>query len=74
MEDDDLPDVRAWGKNKHTFYSTDYVDQDYGGFDGKDAIDAEYEETEALSIQKRLTEQLADEDFSFEIFDKVKRI
>lgn len=63
--------MRAWGKNKRSFYSTDYVDQDYGGFDGKDGVDAEYEENEALSIQKRLTQQLDDEDFSLEIFDKV---
>ena len=30
-EDDDLPDVRAWGKKRKNYYSTDYVDQDYGG-------------------------------------------
>jgi U3 small nucleolar RNA-associated protein 3 len=30
-DDDDLPDVRAWGQKKRNFYNTDYVDQDYGG-------------------------------------------
>lgn len=30
-DDDDLPDARAWGKNKRSFYSADYVDPDYGG-------------------------------------------
>lgn len=28
---DDLPDVRAWGQKRRSFYNTDYVDQDYGG-------------------------------------------
>jgi U3 small nucleolar RNA-associated protein 3 len=32
---DELPDVRAWGKDKRKFYSTDYVDPDYGGFQGR---------------------------------------
>lgn len=26
-----LPDERAWGKKKKSFYSTDFVDQDYEG-------------------------------------------
>lgn len=30
-EDDDLPDPRAWGSKKKSYYNTDYVDQDYGG-------------------------------------------
>ena len=30
-EDDNLPDVRAWGKKRKNFYRTDYVDEDYGG-------------------------------------------
>ncbi|KAJ8871899.1 hypothetical protein PR048_028239 [Dryococelus australis] len=66
-----LPDVRAWGRDKSAFYSTDYVDQDYGGFDGKDAVAAEFEEQEARAIQKRLAEQLDDEDFSLDIFTKI---
>lgn len=33
--DDDLPDVRAWGHKKKTFYNTDYVDQDYGGINSE---------------------------------------
>ncbi|XP_014367192.2 something about silencing protein 10 [Papilio machaon] len=66
--DDDLPDSKAWGKKKKSFYSTDYVDQDYGGF-GDDEEDALMEEQEAKNIQKRLIEQLADEDFSLEFFN-----
>ncbi|PSN36885.1 hypothetical protein C0J52_11435 [Blattella germanica] len=69
-EDDDLPDVKAWGKKKRSFYSTDYVDQDYGGYDEKDAEAAEQEEEEAKAIQKRLVEQLDDADFSLDMFSK----
>ncbi|KPI95606.1 Something about silencing protein 10, partial [Papilio xuthus] len=65
--DDDLPDSKAWGKKKKSYYSTDYVDEDYGGF-GDDEEDALMEEQEAKNIQKRLIEQLADEDFSLEFF------
>nr|CAD7425740.1 unnamed protein product [Timema monikensis] len=68
---DDLPNVRAWGQSKRDFYHTDYVDQDYGGFDGKDAVAAEYEEQEARAIQQRLAEQLDEGDFSLDIFTKV---
>ncbi|XP_049873127.1 something about silencing protein 10 [Pectinophora gossypiella] len=61
--DDDLPDSKAWGKKKRSYYATDYVDEDYGGF-GDDEQDALMEEEEAKKIQKRLLEQLGDEDFS----------
>ncbi|CAH0691922.1 unnamed protein product [Spodoptera exigua] len=33
QSDDDLPDSKAWGKKKRSYYATDYVDEDYGGFD-----------------------------------------
>ncbi|XP_072949371.1 something about silencing protein 10 [Epargyreus clarus] len=66
--DDDLPDSKAWGKKKRSYYSTDYVDQDYGGFQG-DEEDALMEEEEAKNIQKKLIEQLGEEDFSFELFN-----
>lgn len=68
---DDLPDVRAWGKDKRKFYSTDYVDPDYGGFQGKDASLAELEEEEAKTLQKQLMEELDDNDFTLDIFTKV---
>lgn len=70
-DDDDLPDVRAWGKDKRQFYSTDYVDPDYGGFQGKDATLAELEEEEAKNLQKQLIEELDDNDFNLDIFTKV---
>ncbi|CAH1174267.1 unnamed protein product [Phaedon cochleariae] len=70
QEDDDLPDVRAWGKDKRKFYKTDYVDEDYGGFQGKDAQLAELEEEEAKNLQKQLAQQLDDDDFGLEFFAK----
>lgn len=67
--DDDLPDSKAWGKKKQAYYATDYVDEDYGGFQGDEEI-ALMEEKEAITIQKRLLEQLGDEDFSLDFFNK----
>ena len=68
---DDLPDIRAWGKKKNKFYNTDYVAQDYGGFQGKDAHLAELEEEEARNLQKQLAEQLDDDDFKLDLPTKV---
>lgn len=28
-EEDDLPDSRAWGKKKRSYYNTDFVDKDH---------------------------------------------
>ncbi|XP_022125388.2 something about silencing protein 10 [Pieris rapae] len=63
--DDDLPDSKAWGKKKRSYYSTDYVDEDYGGF-GDDEEAALMEEEEAKNIQKRLIEQLEEDDFKLD--------
>ncbi|XP_028146545.1 something about silencing protein 10 [Diabrotica virgifera virgifera] len=70
QEDDNLPDTRAWGKDKRKFYQTDYVDGDYGGFQGKDAQLAELEEEEARNLQKQLAQHLDDDDFGLDIFAK----
>ncbi|XP_072397853.1 something about silencing protein 10 isoform X2 [Diabrotica undecimpunctata] len=70
QEEDDLPDTRAWGKDKRKFYQTDYVDGDYGGFQGKDAQLAELEEEEARNLQKQLAQHLDDDDFGLDIFAK----
>lgn len=70
-ERDGLPDIRAWGKDKRKYYSTDYVDPDYGGFQGKDGALAELEEEEARSLQKQLVQQLDDEDFTLGVLTKV---
>lgn len=67
--DDDLPDSKAWGKKKKSYYATDYNDEDYGGF-GDDEEAALMEEEEAKNIQKRLLEQLGEEDFTLDFFTK----
>lgn len=71
-EDDDLPDERAWGKKKRAFYSTDYVDQDYGSTNQQDIEAAELEEQEARNIQKRLAEQLDEADFGLDLIGAEK--
>ncbi|XP_076274642.1 UTP3 small subunit processome component Sas10 [Rhynchophorus ferrugineus] len=75
VEDNDgdgIPDARAWGREKRKYYGTDYVDPDYGGFDGKDAQAAEIEEEEAKHIQSQLVQQLDDNDFSLDVIFKSK--
>jgi len=62
-EYDGVPDSRAWGNKARAYHNTDYVDQDFGGFEGEDAEMAELEETEAKEIQKRLTAELDESDF-----------
>lgn len=69
QSDDDLPDSKAWGKKKRSYYATDYVDEDYGGF-GNDEEIALMEEKEAKDIQKRLLEQLGEEDFTLDFLSK----
>ncbi|KAK6629717.1 hypothetical protein RUM43_003535 [Polyplax serrata] len=66
LEDEEkLPDDRAWGKKKKSFYNTDFVDQDYDGiYQDEEAEIAELEEEEAKNIQKRLAQQLAEADFT----------
>ncbi|XP_066147702.1 something about silencing protein 10 [Euwallacea fornicatus] len=57
-QEDDIPDARAWGKEKKKYYGADYVDPDYGGFQGKDAFAAEVEQEEAKELQNQLMQQL----------------
>lgn len=66
IEDEErVRDERAWGKKKQYFYGTNHVDQDYeGAYEGREVLEAEFEEEEARKIQKRLIEQLDDADFS----------
>lgn len=66
QEEFDLPNQRAWGKKKRDYYSTDYVDPDYASASQKDLAEAQIEEQEARSIQKKLAEQLDDIDFGLE--------
>lgn len=62
--DEDIPNTRAWGKKKKTYYSTDYVDTDYATLNEKDEKRAKIEEEEAKIIQKRIAKELDDVDFS----------
>ncbi|KAL3265911.1 hypothetical protein HHI36_010101 [Cryptolaemus montrouzieri] len=66
QDDDDIPNEKAWGKDKRKYYSTDYVDPDYGGFNEKDIQLAEFEEEEARKLQMKLAEQLDDDDFGLD--------
>ncbi|KAL1465696.1 hypothetical protein WDU94_005245, partial [Cyamophila willieti] len=67
MEEDELPNIKAWGKNKRIYYNTDYVDDDHGGFqEEEDEVAADVEEQEAMSIQKRLLSEIDATDDVFE--------
>ena len=52
---------KAWGQSKNTFYSTDYVDDDFGG--SSEEEEAEMEEREARAIQQRMAATLDEHDF-----------
>ncbi|XP_015174950.1 PREDICTED: something about silencing protein 10 [Polistes dominula] len=70
LEDDfDIPNEKAWGKKKKTYYSTDYVDPDYSTLSHKNQVIAEMEEQEAISIQKKLAERLDDADFGLDFIE-----
>ncbi|BES99856.1 Something about silencing protein [Nesidiocoris tenuis] len=70
-EDDDLPNSKAWGSKKQDYYNTDYVDQDYLGFD--DEENALMEEREASQIQKRLLTELEGADFTLGLLTSVEQ-
>ncbi|XP_031626368.1 something about silencing protein 10 [Contarinia nasturtii] len=67
-DDDEIPDVHAWGKNRRVYHSTDFVDPDYSSFNQREQELAEQEETEALAIQQRLAKQLEESDFTLDVF------
>ncbi|XP_054263223.1 something about silencing protein 10-like [Macrosteles quadrilineatus] len=67
-DDDHLPDSKAWGSKKKSYYNTDYVDQDYGGFSKAEEEEAALlEEQEARAIQNRLIAELDEADVSLGI-------
>ncbi|XP_044742679.1 something about silencing protein 10 [Chrysoperla carnea] len=66
--DDNIPDDRAWGKRKKSYYSTDYVDADLNAFNAKDVDAAQFEEDEARKIQQRLLDQFDEDDFSLDVY------
>lgn len=67
-EDDYMPDSRAWGKDKRSFYNTDFQDKDYDTYNEKEEELANQEQVEALELQKKLAQQLNDADFSLDFF------
>uniref|UniRef100_A0A915L6G3 Something about silencing protein 10 n=1 Tax=Romanomermis culicivorax TaxID=13658 RepID=A0A915L6G3_ROMCU len=63
-ENDYLPSASNWGKNKKTFYNTDYIDKDYAGnVSESDEEAAQLEEIEAKALQKRLADHMTEDDF-----------
>lgn len=67
-QDDDLPDSRAWGKKKRSYYNTDFIDKDYSQYTQEEEALAAQEWEEAKQIRQRLTKQLNDNDFSLDLF------
>ncbi|CAO1434522.1 unnamed protein product [Diamesa serratosioi] len=65
--DDVLPDDRAWGKTKQTFYNTDFNDQDYVNYTEREELQANQEQTEAREIQKRLANEFSEMDFNIDM-------
>ena len=66
-DNDGLPDVKAWGRDKKSYYHTDYIDKDYRSQKQRDQDLAQYEEEEALQIQKRLLESISDQDLGIDL-------
>ncbi|KAM9859155.1 something about silencing protein 10 [Aulostomus maculatus] len=65
--DEDLPDEMAWGTKKKAFYDTDYVATKGKTQEELEAEEQE-EEKEAKNIQKRLAENLSEEDYDLNFF------
>ncbi|XP_051895181.1 something about silencing protein 10 isoform X2 [Pristis pectinata] len=66
--EDGLPSALAWGQKKKSFYDTDYVDELPRGKKQAEALaEAEEEEQEAINIQKRLAENLSEDDFGLDL-------
>lgn len=72
-DDDGIPDSRAWGKNRKSFYSTDFVDQDFSSYSTREEDLADQEEAEARAIQQRLAKQLEESDFTLDVFNDKKK-
>lgn len=66
--DDGIPDAKAWGKTKSSFYNTNYVDQDYNSLSLREEESAQQEEEEARTIQMQLAKHLREADFSLDVF------
>jgi U3 small nucleolar RNA-associated protein 3 len=67
-DNDGLPNERAWGRKKSSFYNSDFQDQDYRNYTEKEEEAANLEQIEALQIQKRLANELNETDFNLDMF------
>lgn len=66
--DKDLSDDRAWGKLKSKFYGADVEDEEDIEFSGSEDGVAALEEQEAINLQRKMAEQLDDDDFGLGAF------
>ncbi|MEE6483459.1 hypothetical protein FKM82_013559 [Ascaphus truei] len=72
---DGLPDEMAWGQKKKLYYDTDYTEHNKKKVKrSKEEIDAEAEEEEeaAQSIQRRLANNLNEEDYGLDFIQAFK--
>ncbi|XP_075997437.1 something about silencing protein 10 [Genypterus blacodes] len=66
-KEEDLPHELAWGTKKKMFYDSDYVSTK-GRTQEELEAEEEEEEVEAKNIQKRLAENLSEEDYDLNLF------
>ncbi|XP_071117212.1 something about silencing protein 10-like [Haliotis cracherodii] len=68
-EDDGLPDSKAWGAKRNRFYHADIIDNkfDLSGSD-EETGNAAMEEKEALALQRKMAEEMSDQDFGLDAF------
>ncbi|KAK9875770.1 hypothetical protein WA026_009563 [Henosepilachna vigintioctopunctata] len=69
-DEDDLPNENAWGKKRRNYYSTDFIDPDYGELDEKNARRAELEEEEASRLYLKFSGTVDNDDFYFDASKK----
>jgi U3 small nucleolar RNA-associated protein 3 len=67
LEHFNVPNEKAWGTKKKSYYSTDYIDADYLSVSQKDISKAAFEEEESKNLQKQLTEYLDETDFGLDL-------
>ncbi|XP_057703157.1 something about silencing protein 10 isoform X2 [Corythoichthys intestinalis] len=67
--EEELPNELAWGTKKKMFYDSDYMATKGKSQEELEAADEE-EEEEAKKIQKRMAEQLSEEDYDLNLFQE----
>lgn len=68
-----LPSADKWGRGKRSFYSTSYVDGDWGGMNDDEIELAELEEEDATMRQKKLDDTLNHARLSLQVMHLVSR-